>query len=202
MSGELAWITRKEHFLKRLELEYKIGRVDADVKPLLDVINSFDEYYTTSSCSGRIQITLNKLPGDKHDIITVAKWHREVGVEEVLAVISELHKSAVKYSWFSVQPPIFHVVAKNLEAALDILTIARHCGFKHSGIQSVKRYRVILEITGSERIEVPIFSDGVLMIELEKIPALVKIANKLLSRSKEKMHKLREALIEKRSRVS
>jgi len=198
MSEEIAWTARKEHFVKRLELEYKIGRVDADIKPLLDVINSYEEYYTTSSCSGRIQITLNKLPGDKHNIITVAKWHREVKVEEVLTVLEELKKSAVEYSWFSVQPPILHVIAKNLEAALNILTTARHCGFKHSGIQSVKKYRVVVEITGSERIEVPLFSRGILIIDLKHLPALVSVANEVLIKSKDKMYRLYRQLLEKK----
>jgi len=198
LSEETRWIIRKKHFLERLELEYKIGRVDADIKPLLDVINSFNEYYTTSSCSGRIQITLNRLPGDKQNIITVAKWHREVKVEEVLSVVNELKESATEYSWFSVQPPIFHVVARDVEAALNILNLARHCGFKHSGIQSVKKFRVVVEITGSERIEVPLFLEGVLIVKLEHLPVLVKIANELLLKSKEKMRRLQEMLLKER----
>lgn len=194
MNDEIAWRSRKRHFVERLELEYKIGRVDADIKPLLDAINNCENYYTTSSCSGRIQVTLNKLPGDKFDIVTVAKWHRCIETDELQQVLNELIADKTENAWFAVQPPIIHVVAKNLDAALDMLATARHCGFKHSGIQSIKKYKVVVEITGSERIEVPLIYNRLQLVNFESLSVLVDVANKVLTRSKEKMEKLRKLI--------
>jgi len=34
-----------------------------------------DGYYTTSSCSGRVQVYASRLPGMKFDMVTLGKWH-------------------------------------------------------------------------------------------------------------------------------
>ncbi|RLE74171.1 MAG: hypothetical protein DRJ44_07885 [Thermoprotei archaeon] len=77
---------------------------------------------------------------------------------------------------------------------MDILATARHCGFKHSGIQSIKKYKVVVEITGSERIEVPLIYNRLQLVNFESLSVLVDVANKVLTRSKEKMEKLRKLI--------
>lgn len=186
-----AWARRKKHFLKRLERECREGRVDGDIVPLLRVLNSLSDYYTTSSCSGRIQIVSARLPGDKWHMITLAKWHRPVSVDEFLSVIRGTDHPDL---WFSVQPPILHVICRTPKAALILLRLARNSGFKRAGVQGAKKQRYAVEIVGTERIEAPLRLNGIWMIREEALPMLVEVANKVLLRGKARLDRLRRAL--------
>jgi len=186
-----AWTRRKEHFLRRLERERREGRVDGDIVPLLKVLNSLNDYYTTSSCSGRIQVVSAHLPGDKWRMVTLAKWHRPVSVEDVLSVIRGTDHPDL---WFSVQPPILHVICRTPRAALALLRLARNSGFKRAGIQGARRQRYAVEIVGTERIEAPLRLNGIWVVREEAIPMLVEVANKVLLRGKARLDRLRRAL--------
>lgn len=186
-----AWSRRKAHFVRRMDEDLRLGRIDRDLVGLLSLINSIDCYYTTSSCSGRIQISACRLPGDKFSLITLAKWHRPVIPDEILRVIEASDEGNI---WFSVQPPIFHVVCRSLRDAERLLVLIRNNGFKHSGIQGINYSRVVVEVSSTERMEVPLRLGGVDIVRPEALPSLVEAANELLLRSKKRISKLEEAL--------
>ncbi len=186
-----AWELRKAEYLKRLEEDRRRGRLDPDIVDLLELLNSKPEYYTTSSCSGRIQVKACRLPGDKFEMVVVAKWHRPVEAWEVEAVLNFSDEPDI---WLSVQPPILHVACRDLSSALRLLALARNAGFKHSGIQGVREDRVMVEITASERMEAPLRLSRVLAMRGEALVELVERANELLLRGKEKLWRLKRAL--------
>lgn len=57
--------------------------IDEDIMEILDEINRREEYYTTSSCSGRIVLISLPEAGAKKEAKFVAKWHRPVSFEEL-----------------------------------------------------------------------------------------------------------------------
>ncbi|RLE82891.1 MAG: hypothetical protein DRJ51_00110 [Thermoprotei archaeon] len=185
------WNTRKDYFLRRLREEFEAGRVDPDLKDLLDLINLLDDYYTTSSCSGRIQVAEVRMPGDKFDLRTLGKWHWKVDLEDIKEVLTK----GGDYVWLMVQGPIIHITSRNLESALKMLSLARACGFKHSGIQVYKRFRILIEIMGSEEMTVPLKWAGVTIVSEDGLSSLVNIANELLERSKSKLKRFKKAVI-------
>ena len=69
----LHWKKEKELALSRLRRDYELGKVDSDIKGLLDIINAMNCYYTTSSCSGRIQIAEVKYPWMKREFRVLGK---------------------------------------------------------------------------------------------------------------------------------
>ena len=182
------WKQRKEYFINRLKRELKEGRVDIDILPLLESINELENFYTTSSCSGRIQVYCAELPGDKFGLKTLVKWHRVITTDELKEV---LRKSDCKNIWLAVLPPIIHVVAKDVESANLMLHIARDAGFKHSGILSVKPERIVIEITGSERIELPIKLNNTQIVPESALEDIVRAANEMLKITKKKLSRLR-----------
>jgi len=185
------WYSRKRHFLKRLAEDIESGRLDKDIYPLLKAINSMDSYYTTSSCSGRIQVYASRIPGRKFKIKTIGKWHQPISLDELVRVLEKCHYKDI---WLAVLPPILHVVAKNVKEANRLLHLAREAGFKHSGILSVKDERVVVEITSSERIETPLKMEGKWIFDHESLSKLIERANELLSITKKKINKLKEIL--------
>lgn len=170
----------REHLLQ--------GRVDPDIVDLLERINSSSDYYTTSSCSGRIQLAACEHPGEKGKLRVLAKWHRPIRVEELVLALNSSQEPSI---WFSVHPPILHIVARDIEAAKRLLVRARNSGFKHSGIQGLGR-RVVVEIMSMERLETPLRLHGMDLMGPWAYPMLVEAANKLLTRSKRRLEKLKE----------
>jgi len=166
------------------------GTVDPDIVPLLSVLNGLDGYYTTSSCSGRIQLAATRLPGEKFAMLVVAKWHRRVALEEVKEVLERCHHEDL---WISAQGPILHVACRDLGAALRLLEIAHRVGLKHSGVLWVGK-RVVAEIVGPDKVEVPLRLCGKPMLREESLALLVDRLNEVLERSKARLRRLEAAL--------
>lgn len=172
---------RKSIFVKRLIEEGNQHRVDFDIYDFLLTFNkSLNDYYTTSSCSGRI--ALAKAPRLSYSkgsglFKFVAKWHRPVTYSEIINVINEVGDGDV---WLLVRAPIMHFVARDLNGALRILRIAREAGFKHSGIYSVTHDGVVVEVQGEDRFEVPIVINGRLIVPTEELRRIVDVANETL----------------------
>ena len=178
------WYKTKDASLKKLKHDIEINRVDKDILWILNLINSLDNYYTTSSCSGRIQITANYLPGEKFSLITLAKWHHIIKLEDLLIVLKYSKEENI---WFAVQPPIIHIACRDLSSAIEMLRHARNNGFKHAGIQGITENRVMVEITSTERIEAPLKLNGNEIYRGEQLSSLVKVANNLLIKSKTRL---------------
>ena len=147
--------------------------------PLVSIINSFEEYETTSSCSGRI-ILLNNIE-KKQPKIWHYVTHEEANPEEIFTLQKE------KQTWFIQEGLILHIKCKTLENAQKLLTIARNLGLKHSGI--IDTENPFIEIRDNERIETVLKNNSKEYIEL-----LVNEANKKLKKCKEKITKLEKEL--------
>ncbi|WP_243678491.1 hypothetical protein [Vulcanisaeta distributa] len=157
-------------------------RVDFDIYDFLLAFNkSLNDYYTTSSCSGRIALAKAppRLSYSKGSGLFkfIAKWHRPVTYGEIIGVINGISDGDV---WLLVRAPIMHFVARDLNGALRILRIAREAGFKHSGIYSVTHDGVVVEVQGEDRFEVPIIINGKLIVPAEDLRRIIDIANETL----------------------
>lgn len=184
-----SWDSGRRRALAQLEEHLAAGRVDEDIVPLLDAINSIEGLYTTSSCSGRIQVAASRLPGDKGVMRVIAKWHRAVTPMEVEAVLAATPEPDV---WFAVHQPILHVAAKTLELARLVLVTARNAGFKHSGIQGLGG-RYMVEIMSMEKLEAPLRLRGIDLVEPPLLPYLVEAADAMLEKAKERLRRLEAA---------
>jgi tRNA wybutosine-synthesizing protein 3 len=161
------------------------GNVDLEISDLIDMINSFDCYYTTSSCSGRILlIDINNKQRKKN-----ANWiyvtHSKASLIKINKCLSFLPKDLPKSRqvWFVQEPLILHICAKDIESAQKIIDSARNTGLKRSGIFSIRPNRVMIEIIGCDKMEVPVFYDGKFQINSEYLKTLVKIANEKMKKT-------------------
>ncbi len=185
-----AWEVEKQRSLARLREDATRGKVDSDIMGLLELINSLEDYYTTSSCSGRIQIAEVRYPWEKWDYRVLGKWHRPITLEEAHECISKGKQNV----WYMVQPPIVHVAARTLEAARRLLVIARQSGFKHSGIQGIRSHRIIVEVLCMDKMEVPLIYEGRWLFRREELRTLVSIGNELLLKGKRRLRNLEDNL--------
>ncbi len=162
----------------------KKGEIDADIMPLLDVINSKEGYVTTSSCSGRIVLLDVPKTGDKKNARWLYTTHDAADGNEV----SNIVRISPKQLWLLQEPMILHVQCKTIEHAERLLKIAQRCGFKRSGIFSLKKFSV--EIQGTERIETLLTSE----LPKEYVLRIVDEANLKLQRAKQNMQKFQDVL--------
>ncbi|MBD3387617.1 MAG: hypothetical protein GF416_01085 [Candidatus Altiarchaeales archaeon] len=179
---------QKKTALNNLEASLNVGDVDPALKPLLEAINSFDRYYSTSSCSGRVAL-LQDIKG-KGECRFLGKWHRRATSDEVLRVL----KPCDGVVWFRYESPILHVIARDIKAASELLKACRSAGFKRSGIQSMKEERLMVEVLSTERLDAPVMADGITLVSDEYIRYLVGQANLKYDRGSSKLDKLLECL--------
>jgi tRNA wybutosine-synthesizing protein 3 len=180
----MGYTEQKKKAINDLLAAEKVGDLDMELKPLLDEINRLPDYYTTSSCSGRVVLMMDL--GSKGLDKFTGKWHRKVTAEEVQAQI----KPCEGVVWFRYESPILHVMAKTHNKAGEFLHISREAGFKRSGIQTLKEERILIEVLSTERIDAPVMADGKKIVPDEYIRYLVKQANMKYEAGQAKLKRL------------
>ncbi len=189
---EKQFFEQKNFALKRLNEALKKGEVDKAILPIIRYVNSLEDFYTTSTCAGRI-VLLQDL-GSKKEDFHVERWHRKIKFSELKKSLEKLpDKGATRLIQES---GILHMVARNSENGTLLLKIALASGFKHSGFQVFKEPRFLVEICSSERIDVPIALNGNLIVDEKYLKYLVKLANEKFLKSQKKLKRLEKELKE------
>ncbi|HKL23972.1 MAG TPA: tRNA wybutosine-synthesizing 3 family protein [Candidatus Nanoarchaeia archaeon] len=184
---------RKKAVLDK-EDKSSIGNWDKKIINLCNKINSFQNYYTTSSCSGRAVIMIDQDKKSKGLFIEVS--HKEISFEwlkETLEKIKNNKEFSDKTIKFKTESPILHVVCKNLEKASKLLEKAKHIGFKRSGINTFGK-NIMLELNSTEKIEFPIIQQNEILVNDDFLKIIVKQVNNKLEKGWEKIKRLEKSL--------
>ncbi len=185
---------QKKRALERL----RIGGADEEVAGIIEKINRFEDFFTTSSCSGRIVLISIPEIGAKRAAKFIGKWHRPpVSREEVQEALKLKWRVEGREVWLLSQSPILHVACRDLEKAKALLRIAIESGFKYSGIKAIsKDGKVVVEIVSTERMDVPLGKDGVMFCSEAHMDFILSKANFMLERGKEKLRRFYHGLEE------
>lgn len=176
------------------------GSIDTKIKRLCEILNSSENYYTTSSCSGRI-IVIDRGFGRKKDAEWIFVSHEPADPEKIIEAIDKacLQDSQV---WLKQEPFIIHVCAKHFEDAEDLLDTARRCGLKRAGIISLSG-KIMIEIISNEAVETIIADKGRLIVSDSYLRKLVEVSNEKLKKNfcvLEKFEKSVEEMIRRQIR--
>ncbi|KAL6197629.1 hypothetical protein ACLB2K_033235 [Fragaria x ananassa] len=183
------------------------GTVDTPIIPLLDVINRHRDYFTTSSCSGRISILsqpaarrvskkkasggawlyISHDPADPDSVLDLVFRRRSDPTRNELR--DDDHDEVV----FRFEPLIVAVECRDLAAAQVLVSKAIASGFRESGITSSNK-RVIIAIRCSIRLEVPLGSSREIMVSREYLRFLVGVANEKFEANRKRTDAFLEAL--------
>ena len=179
---------RKKSILSKTDKSSK-GKWDKKIISLCDRINSLENYYTTSSCSGRIAIMIDQ--DKKESGLFLKVWHDLLRFEDFYKY---LPKEKVKLDLkFKQEPCILHVACRTLEDAVRLLDKAKLAGWKKSGILSFNE-RIIVELNGTEKLEFPIISKGKILVSDEFLKVVIEKSNSNLKKSWKKIDKLKIAV--------
>jgi len=179
---------RKKDILGKLDKSSKKSW-DKKIVNLCEKINFLDNYYTTSSCAGRIVLMINqekKTKGlfrfVKHDLINLDEFWREI---EKLDLNEEIK--------FKQEPCILHVACRTLKDAEILLNKGREAGWKKSGVLSLGK-NIVVELNSSERLEFPVVRKGGLLINKKFIQEVVEVSNEHLIRTLGKIERLNKLI--------
>lgn len=165
-----------------------IGDWDEKIAKLCEKINKKKEFYTTSSCAGRIVMikdAMNKGPG-----LFVFRTHDLISFKEFKEILEDVKKEEVKgIIEFQQEPCILHVACKDLETSQKLLDKAKQAGWKKSGIFA-SRQRFVVELNSTENLAFPILKEGKILVDDDYLKLVVKEANKRLEKTWEKIKKL------------
>ncbi len=181
------FLKRKKDVLSKLD-KSSIGRWDEKIAELCDKINSFENYYTTSSCSGRIILMIDQEKKGKDLFVFVS--HDKISFDKLKDELNLALKKNKKIK-FKLEPCILHVSCETLEDAEELYEKAKLAGWKKSGIIGVKNGFTV-ELNSTEKLEFPIIQDKKVLVSDEFLRIVTKEANKKLEKSWIKIEKLLE----------
>ena len=192
MNLEKDFLDGKKIALEKLSKAKNENKADKKILPILDIINRSDDYYTSSSCAGRI--VLLEIPGigDKKNAKFLGKWHRTIKPEEIS---SSMKNAKTGQLWLLAQSPILHLTAKNNAAADKMVKTAVASGFKHSSLKAIVG-KIVVEICSTERLDSPIGRNGMLFCDDEYLQLLVDIANDVINKSTKKLYRFKNKIKE------
>lgn len=162
----------------------KKGAIDVDIKALCDLINSKKDYYTTSSCSGRIQLLGYSASRKKNETEFLYSTHDVADAKELLA---SLH-SASGEVWIRVECFILHVACRGAEDAIALLTLCRQLGLKRAGIIAIGKKNIV-EVINHPRIDAPLRAEDVLVSDMY-VEFLVERGNQILDANRKMIARL------------
>jgi len=171
---------QKKDCLNRIDKSIKKS-IDKDIKPLINLINDLNDYYTTSSCSGRI-LLIDKKTNKKQDTKFVFVEHKKTNFKTIKNSI----KNTKNNIWLKQESIILHVCCRNIETAEKLLKIVRDTGIKRAGIINLNK-RIIIEIIGTESMETIITNKGKMLVDDNYLKILIKEVNKKLERNNKKI---------------
>ncbi|BDC19626.1 hypothetical protein [Acidianus sp. HS-5] len=181
------WELWKKKAYDRMIRDKEIGYLDPDIYDVLMAFFKREKSFTYSSCSGRITIIDSYLPWIRKSSTIIFKNHFGITEEDVKNI---LEKSQVYRLWLVSQGPILHVYTKDWDEAWDIIKIARSTGFKHSGILTVNKKGILVELkTGIKLVQI-LRESSEQKIGDDQIKSLVNVANEVLKKGKDKLWEL------------
>ena len=187
-----AFIDKKNLALTKLQEAIDEDKVDVGVLDLINRINSYEQYYTTSSCAGRFVILTKGSFRGKYTSYFVYKTH--FPPIDLHKVQDSLEKPFEGYSYINVEPPTFHIACKTLEDAISLHQLSIDSNIGYSMFKTIKK-SIIVEIRGTGNLSIPIGFDGKLYVTDEYIERVVNLSNEILVDEQSRLKKFEQNLV-------
>lgn len=186
LNNHLYFAQEKKRCQFKLDLSRK-GSIDEPICDLINYLNSFSNFYSTSSCSGRLILISKKNTKDKKDIKWLFVSHSHFDdVDLLIKMIEEDSDNCI----FKFEPAILHICCKTLKSAQKLTSIGVQSGFKNSGITISNKDRIIVAIRNTLGLEIPLSLTGRLLVTREYIEFILNVANEKLDKNKQRIDRL------------
>jgi len=174
------WKKFRSERLKLFENALDERRIDKGIIALAKKINKNKNLVATSTCFGRIVFLGWDITEKNSEVYR--QWHKPVDLEEVeLAAASYTGKLPL---WFTVEPFVLQVSAKDLKTAEKFLAKTAKAGVKNIGIIGSSKEMALIEARGTNSMSVPLDTVDCRWNEL------VELANRMMETNSEQIKKL------------
>lgn len=189
----------KQQCLSRIDVSKK-GSIDEPIRDLVDLFNASSNYYTTSTCSGRILLISKprtnaaiKKGGD-----FVLNSHDQVDFELLTnSIKSYIDKNEHDEDclWLKFEPFIMHIQCLDLTSAHSLLTVALAAGCRNSGMTMGKNEKYLVAIRSTSFMEVPLYcKQDFQMVPEDYLKFIWRECNKRLVDNFTRMRKFQDEL--------
>ena len=179
------FLKRKKDILSKKDKSF-IGDIDDKIKSLCDRINSLEDCYTTSSCSGRVVLMIDQEKKDKELMLKI--YHNFISFAELKKNLNELLKTG-KNIRFKMEPCALHVACREFEQAKKLCNDARVAGWKRTGIISSEK-RFVIEMNSTEKLDFPVIRNRKMLVDDNFLKIIAEEANEKLERCWRKIEEL------------
>ncbi|OWK05186.1 TYW3, partial [Cervus elaphus hippelaphus] len=132
----------KAQCLSKVDLSRK-GSVDEDVLEIVQLLNGQEQFFTTSSCAGRIILLDGSINGSevqKQNCSWLLVTHKACVKDDVVVALRRANGDAI----LKFEPLVLHVQCRQLQDARILHSVAIDSGFRNSGITVGKRGKIML----------------------------------------------------------
>jgi len=186
---ESNFLAAKKKQLSR-EDRSSIGSWDKKIAGLCNKLNKKKNYYTTSSCAGRV--VLLKYSDVKQENAFLFRTHDKISFNEIKSALEKISKDYNGLVEFQQSCCILHIASLTLNDAQIIVNKAKEAGWQRSGIIGGKRNMV--ELHSTESMSFPIMDKGKILVDDNFLKLIVIVANDKLERVWKKIERLNKAI--------
>lgn len=182
---------KKIQALTKLEQAITENKADEEILSLVHKINSFDKYYTTSSCAGRFVILSKNSFRGKYTSRFVFKTHSPpVELKDIREALKEPFEG---HLYINVEPPTLHIGCDSLESAITLHQLAIDSGVGYSMFKTIKK-TIIVEVRGTGSLQIPIGKQNVIYPTTEYLDYILELSNEILTSEQARIKIFEEAL--------
>ncbi|KAL4239799.1 tRNA methyltransferase tyw3 [Mactra antiquata] len=165
---------QKKTCLSSVDLSRK-GSIDAPILDIVQFINEQANFFTTSSCSGRLLVIDNDVDGliKKQGCKWILTSHDCIMLDALKEKLVNIEGNAV----FKFEPFVMHIQCRSLDDAQLMLRTAVGSGYRNSGISVGNKGKFITAIRSTHSLEVPLTNCGKLLVSNEYLEFLVNTGN-------------------------
>ena len=180
---------RKTDVLSKMD-KSSAGKWDKKIIKLCNKINKLENYYTTSSCSGRALLMIDQEKKGENLFIFVS--HDKITFKQLKGELSKAVKLNKKVK-FKLEPCILHVACKALEDTKLFYDKGKEAGFKRLSIIGTS-HGFTFELNSTEKLEFPIIEKNKILVDDDFLKLIVEDSNTKLEKSWLKIQKLQRLI--------
>lgn len=150
------------------------------IDPLMIGISQFMErttnFFTTSTCSGRITLMdLNENESKKENVF-YRKWHSTVKFSDVWKGIEAYSSNG--NLWLRQDAFVYVIGTNTWENVKKLIRACQEAGVKRYGVHHFEDEKILMEIFGTQNMSIPLMVRGKMIADKKAVSEWVKIANR------------------------
>lgn len=171
------WDTHKRIVLSKCDKSFKAS-IDEPIVTLVDTINASKDFFTTSSCSGRIMLIREGDLAKRKNGASFTFVSHDLVSSDAYQGMFDMCSGIEGNVFLKLEPLILHIESRTLDLGIKLLhRLKRESEFKHTCIVSAANDKFIVCVKAMVKMEVPVVYNSELIIDFSLMQRYLDIAN-------------------------